>query len=153
MNVMCCYVLHGDEWQYILLHVVLFCRNSNALHCRTSPQYLSAPTTSHVRPSMGSVEIFWTFTRAFEHSVENCTNDNSARLTRLTTYWQSQKGHCMLLCNESWTGILREQKSSLEQHFENVFLIAQAWIKKVTCGRPIGPRDKESLQDLTDDRS
>ena len=47
---------------------------------------------------------FWTFIRAFEHSLENCTNDNAARLTRLlinVLHPQGQKGHRVLLCDES----------------------------------------------------
>jgi len=42
-------------------------------------------------------------------------------------------------------------RALLKQRFGNDFLIAETWMKKVTSGKPIGPQDKERLQDLADD--
>jgi len=42
-------------------------------------------------------------------------------------------------------------KTLLKQRFGNDFLIAEAWIKKVISVKPIGPHEKERLQDLADD--
>ena len=42
-------------------------------------------------------------------------------------------------------------RAILKEHFENNFVIAEAWVTKVAGGSTIGGRDKEALQNMADD--
>ena len=95
---------------------------------------------------------FWSFIRTFESKVENCTSDNAAKLSRLIYYCTGKVRRVIECCSVmSPEEGYPKAKALLKQRFGNDFLIAEAWVKKVTSGKPIGPQDKERLQELSDD--
>ena len=114
---------------------------------------LRLPSTQLI-PFDGDPLKFWSFVRSFENSVENCTSDNAARLTRLITYCTGKARKAIECCAVMGPseGFPRA-KAILKQRFGNNYLIAEAWIKRVTTGKPIGPTDKERLQDFADELS
>ena len=97
---------------------------------------------------------FWTFMRSFENAVESCTNDDAAKLMRLINFCSGKARKVIEYCAvmQPSEGFARA-KALLKQRFGNDYLIAEAWIRKVTSGKPIGPNDRERLQDLADNLS
>jgi hypothetical protein len=97
---------------------------------------------------------FLTFMRSFENLLEDCTNDDAARLMRLVAYCTGKARNVIECCTvmNPVNGYARA-KTLLKQRFGNDYLIAEVWIKKIICGKPIGVNDKERSKDLADDLS
>ncbi|XP_041470151.1 uncharacterized protein LOC121419759 [Lytechinus variegatus] len=100
----------------------------------------------------GSPLKFWEFWRAFESTVDCTGIPDSAKLTRLLHYCEGDARKILQSCSimppsEGY----RRAKALLHGRFGTPFMIADAWIRKVTGGPKIPGRDKRMLQELADE--
>ena len=95
---------------------------------------------------------YWTFIRSFENSIASSSVDDSEKLTRLIHYCSGQARKVIECCAimEPHAGYAKA-KQLLKDRFGNDFVIAEAWIRKVTNIRVIKPDEKERLQEFADD--
>ena len=113
-------------------------------------QALQLPKTELIQFN-GDPLQYWPFIRAFDNIVERGTNDSAARLARLVQYCTG-KARRVIEC----TSIMKpddgyaKARQLLSQRFGHDFIIAQAWIKKVTDRPQIRPNDREGMQDYAD---
>ena len=97
---------------------------------------------------------YWTFIRAFENSVEKVCDDSVSRLTRLLQYCTGKAKRVIQCCavmnpDDGY----RKAHELLKQRFGDSYVIAEAWLKKVTEGKVVGAQEAEALQELADDLS
>ncbi|KAJ8048397.1 hypothetical protein HOLleu_00690 [Holothuria leucospilota] len=95
---------------------------------------------------------FWVFMRTFENSVAKSSLSDGAKLTRLLQYCKGLAGrviqHCTVMdpkdgyCNTI---------SLLKERFGSNYIIADAWINKVTGEGAIASHDKRGIREFADD--
>jgi len=119
-----------------------------------SQQLIAAVSMPHAQLMSfdGSPLEYWTFIRAFENSVEKVCEDSVSRLTRLLQYCTGKAKRVIQCCAvmEPDMGYKRAHEL-LRDRFGNSYVIAEAWMKKVTDGRVIESQDGEALQEFADD--
>ncbi|XP_030849736.1 uncharacterized protein LOC115927700 [Strongylocentrotus purpuratus] len=95
---------------------------------------------------------FWEFWIAFENSIDFTSIPDSAKLTRLVYYCEGDARKILQPCSimPSSEGYMRA-KAMLQERFGTPFMIADAWIRKVTGGRKITGRDKRALREFADE--
>ncbi|XP_030834878.1 uncharacterized protein LOC105444169 [Strongylocentrotus purpuratus] len=95
---------------------------------------------------------YWEFWRAFENSIDCTSIPDSAKLTRLLYYCEGDARKILQPCSimPSGEGYMRA-KAMLQERFGTPFMIADAWIRKVTGGRKITGRDKRALREFADE--
>lgn len=101
-------------------------------------------------PFNGDPVQYWLFIRSFENLVERNTNDSSAKLARLLQYCEGKAHKVIESCAmmEPNKGYARAREL-LKTRFGDDFVIAQAWVKKVSEGGPVGQGEK--LRDFADE--
>lgn len=95
---------------------------------------------------------YWVFMQAFKNTVEKDTIDSGSKLLRLHQYCSGKAKNVIQCClamepNQGYT----KAWQLLKQRFGNSYIIAEAWIRKVTQGPSMRPNDKDGLQDFSDD--
>jgi len=95
---------------------------------------------------------YWTFIRFFENNVERMTHDNVSRLTRLLQYCTGKAKKVVECCavmqpSEGYA----KAGALLKERFGDNYVIAEAWVKRVTEGKMLSPHDREGLQEYADD--
>ena len=100
----------------------------------------------------GDPLMYWLFIRSFENNVDRVLVDNTSKLTRLIYYCTGKALKAIQCCAaiNPDEGFYRA-KSILKERFGNDYVIAEAWITKVTSGSRIRPSDREGLQEFSDD--
>jgi len=95
---------------------------------------------------------YYVFTKQFLNSVDHQTIPDSHKLTRLLKYCVGKARKVIECCAvmEPSEGYERALKL-LKERFGDKYKLAEAWVGKVANGPPIGPREKEKLQDFADD--
>jgi hypothetical protein len=89
---------------------------------------------------MGNPLRYWSFIRSLESAVDNCDNDDSAKLTRLVYYCTGMTRKIVELCAVMdplvgyaiAKGLLKDR-------------IAKAWINKITENKMIKAADRLQL--------
>ena len=94
---------------------------------------------------------YWVFMGAFENAVEKNAIDSASKLLRLLQYCTGKANPVIQCCltMEPDEGYAKAQQL-LKQRFGSSYVIAEAWIKKVTQGSSMRPNDREGLQDFSD---
>jgi hypothetical protein len=95
---------------------------------------------------------YWSFIRSFESAVDNCNVDDSAKLTRLIHYCTGKARKVVECCAvmDPSVGYARA-KGLLKDRFGDNFMIAEAWINKITENKMIKAADRLQLQEFADD--
>lgn len=95
---------------------------------------------------------FWEFWRAFEVNVDQTSISKAAKLTRLLHYCRGDARRVIQACSamQSEEGYARA-KTLLEQRFGNKHKVADAWMRKVTRGNSIPPRNGIALRAMADE--
>ncbi|XP_064635262.1 uncharacterized protein LOC135492633 [Lineus longissimus] len=100
----------------------------------------------------GDPSKYWMFIRAFEHSVDKHTLDDSVKLSRLLRFCTGKARRVIESCavKEPAAGY-KLARSLLKDRFGNDFVVSQTWVDKITNRKPIRASDPEALRDLADD--
>jgi hypothetical protein len=95
---------------------------------------------------------FYMFMRTFEANFERSTVDNSSRLARLIQYCTGRAKQVIMCCTvmQPDEGYIKA-KTLLRQRFGDSYVIADAWMNKITSGPAIKSSDNDALQCLADD--
>ena len=98
---------------------------------------------------------YWTFIRSFESNVHDVLSDPAARLTRLIQYTTDEAEDAISSCTimEPSHGY-ETAREILKDRFGNNFVIAKAWLDKITSGKGIRVDDPllpKALRKLSDD--
>jgi len=95
---------------------------------------------------------YWQFIRAFENTVEGSTADSATKLSRLLHYTKGQARRVIECCSvmEPAAGYTKAREL-LRQRFGNDYLIAEAWVRKISEGGTLKPNDRIGLQEFVDD--
>ena len=100
----------------------------------------------------GNPVQYWGFMRSFEHSVENHCTDPNAKLLRLLQYCTGKAKRVIQCCSAIDPEVgYPKAKNLLKERFGNDYVIAEAWMEKVTEGTGLKPSDSEALQDFSDE--
>ena len=100
----------------------------------------------------GNPLSYYLFIRAFENSVEKCTEDYSLRLQLLIQYCTGKAKETIKCCGMmSGKGGYVKAKKLLEECFGEKYVVSNAWIEKLSERPPINQNDREALLDLADD--
>jgi len=95
---------------------------------------------------------YWQFIRAFKNTVEGNTADNATKLSRLLHYTKGQARRVIECCSvmDSAAGYTKAREL-LRQRFGNNYLIAEAWVRKISEGGTLKFNDRIGLQEFADD--
>ncbi|XP_038065549.1 uncharacterized protein LOC119735724 [Patiria miniata] len=95
---------------------------------------------------------YWTFLRAFENSVDNADIDVNAKLIRLLKYCTGKARKIIECCAIMQPDVgYQRAKALLKERFGSDYVIAEAWVNKVTKGAPLASHDKVGLREYADD--
>lgn len=95
---------------------------------------------------------YWIFTRAFQNSVDNTSLGDAAKLTRLLQYCTGKAQKVIQCCAVMDPNIgYSRALNLLKGRFGNDYVVAEAWLDKITNGGIISANDKQSLRDYADD--
>ncbi|XP_022102055.1 uncharacterized protein LOC110985381 [Acanthaster planci] len=95
---------------------------------------------------------YWTFLRAFENSVDIADIDDSAKLVRLLKYCTGKARKIIECCAIMAPSVgYKRAKALLQERFGSDYVIAEAWVNKVTKGVPLASHDKVGLREYADD--
>ncbi|XP_063968669.1 uncharacterized protein LOC135157358 [Lytechinus pictus] len=97
---------------------------------------------------------FWEFWRSFEDSVDATLVEDRTKLTRLLHYCKGEPKRLLSPCllMPTMQGY-STAKHLLQERYGNPVIITEAWVKKITNGKSIGPQDRNALRALADDMS
>ena len=106
---------------------------------------------AELSPYEGDPMQYWQFVRAFDNNVGSLPVDDSKKLTRLLHYCRGKALTVIQCCAsmEPKVGYAKARKL-LEERFGNRYLVAEAWIAKITEGPQISGHDSEGLQEFAD---
>jgi hypothetical protein len=95
---------------------------------------------------------YYLFMRSFEENVERVVSDPAARLSRLLQYCVGSANKVLQCCAimEPIYGYPKA-KALLKERFGDPFIIAQAWVEKVTHGGTIKSTSGQAIQEYADD--
>eukprot|EP00057_Strongylocentrotus_purpuratus_P011332 XP_011665806.1 PREDICTED: uncharacterized protein LOC105439021 [Strongylocentrotus purpuratus] len=109
---------------------------------------------AELTPYDGNPLEFWEFWRSFEDNIDSSSCGDRTKLTRLLYYCRGEPKRRLspcLLMNASQG--YSTAKRLLIERFGDPVVITDSWMKKITSGKQIGPRDKKGLRELADDMS
>jgi hypothetical protein len=95
---------------------------------------------------------FWSFIRSFDTAVGSCGVDDGAKLTRLIHYCSGKARKVVECCAvmDPAVGYARAREL-LRERFGYDFVIAEAWIQKITENKVIKMADRDQLREFADD--
>jgi len=100
----------------------------------------------------GNPMKYWTFIRAFDHSVASSSVDDGAKLTRLIHFCVGKARKVIECCSIIDPALgYKRARQILAERFGDSFVIAESWIRKITDYRAIKPAERELLLEFSDD--
>jgi len=106
---------------------------------------MSLPKVS-IRKCDGDPLCFWEFFTSCQNAVGRTSVDDATKLNRLFEYCDGTAAWVIKPCAimEPTRGYQRAL-NLLKTRFGNKYLVSEAWVRKITCGKALKPNSNEQL--------